>query len=54
LLIGLAFGFARALPILAQLAPRRIRRFRMYRGSTDPVAATLATMVVLAGGLILV
>lgn len=54
LLIGLAFGVARALPILTQLAPRRIRRTRMYRGASHPVTATLSTMIVLAGGLVLV
>lgn len=54
LLIGLAFGFARALPILVQLAPRRVRRVRSYRGAPDRAATTLATMVVLAGGLVLV
>lgn len=52
-IVGLAFGFARALPILVQLAPPPIRRSRFDR-TAHPAGATLATIVVLAGGLVLV
>ncbi|MGH2941844.1 MAG: hypothetical protein ACRDLN_03575 [Solirubrobacteraceae bacterium] len=52
--VGLAFGFARALPVLVQLAPPPIRRSRFHRASAHPAAATLTTVVVLAGGFVLV
>jgi hypothetical protein len=51
---GLAFGFARALPVLVQMAPRGTWRTRAYRSGADWPATTLATVVVLAGGLVLV
>jgi hypothetical protein len=54
LLMGLAFGVARAFPVLVQIVPRRPRRARAYLYGTGSAASTLATVVVLAGGLVLV
>lgn len=54
LLMGLAFGFARALPVLVRVAPSRARLARSYLRRAEPAAGTVATIAVLAGGLLLV
>lgn len=53
LLIGLGFGFGRALPILVQLAPTSAARVRALLRALRPAAATLAAAIVLAGGVVL-
>jgi hypothetical protein len=53
LLVGLGFGFGRALPIVVQLAPKGAARVRRLLHAAHPAAATLAAAIVLAGGLVI-